>query len=136
MGYNYHIVLEEKENENWKEIYRYSNSGSFWSECNHYFLSEIKSGKYIGHDIDDYLWYHFTSEQILEDYDKYSNNNSWKLEMKELIDSSNSLEEAIRKINDLEFEYLPSYWEELEEWSMLLLKNEGKELRVKYGYSI
>jgi hypothetical protein len=136
MGYNYHIVLEEKENENWKEIYRYSNSGSFSSSDNHYFLSELNYSIYLGKDSEDYQWYLFKPEEVLEEYNKYDRGD-WKLRMNWIIDSSNTVEEAIEKIKDFEFEvYLPSYWKELEDWVVLIQQNPGKELRIRYGYSV
>lgn len=130
MGYNYRIILEEKEGDNWNTLYEYSNSGSFNSESNHYFLTNINEGTYQGKDNDEYTWYIFTSEQVLKEY----NEINWKEKMKELIDSSEYTEDAIEKItND---EYLPTYWVELEEWSNLILSYPEKELRVRFGISV
>lgn len=135
MGYNYHIVLDEKENEDWKEIYRYSNSGSFSCESNHYFLTEINDSIYLGKDDQDYCWYLFSPEQVLEEYNKYDRGD-WKLRMKRIIDSSKTQEEAIEELKYDDQFYLPSYWEELEKWAELILQNKGKEVRIRYGYSV
>jgi hypothetical protein len=138
MGYNYYIVLDEKENENWKEIYRYSNSGSFSCESNHYFLMERHSGYNLGKDEEEYSWYVFTPEQVLDEYNKYDRGD-WKLRMKRIIDSSETQEEAIKAIEELKYDdqfYFPSYWEELEKWAELILKNQGKQLRIKYGIAV
>jgi hypothetical protein len=138
MGYNYEIILEKKENEVWKVIYCYSNTGSFSCESNHYFLTERNDSIYLGKDDREYSWYLFTAEQVLEEYNKYDRAD-WKLRMKRIIDYSKTQEEAIKEIEELKYDdrfYLPSYWEELEKWAELILQNPGKELRIKYGIAV
>lgn len=76
MGYNYYILIEGSNGDEWIEIYYVALSGSYSAVKEHYFVDKRHYGygeskDHFKHNMGDYQ-YIFTYETIKTDYEKYS----------------------------------------------------------------
>ena len=139
MGYSYNIVLQIREQNEWKIVDSYSNNGSFNCEDQHYFLTHIGSDNFFHKDSSGYTYYVFSASTVLKDYNKYKI-REWKDIMKETIDSSKTPEEAMEAIQGFDCESFqrPSFWTELGKWGyqIMALKEDIDNIRIIFEIAV
>jgi hypothetical protein len=143
MGYNYEILLEHKEGDEWKILEEYGNSGSYHSSNNHYFFNKFEwSNKIENYERErEEAYYMICINELKKDYlDIINSISDWKSKVIEYINNINCIKLLNEYVDDLSNEYdkVPEYFDELEKWYNIIKKYEERgyvEIRILYGYS-
>lgn len=139
MGYSYKITLRAKEQDEWKDVDSYSNSGSFSCEEQHYFLTHTGNHNFCHKNESGYSTYIFPASVVLSEYFSYQE-QTWKDIMKETIDSCKTPEEAMEAIQKFDCDYFrrPTFWTELETWSLKIrkLNKDVEDVRIIYEIAV